>query len=104
MQPTVFEESHEKSRKSSSLSRCLKARFLRHKHINGEVASRQLGLLRINFLQLDFFSLLLLQATLGGKMKGKSIQYHSNISKEEGRLFYEKFVSLCEVLTTVIDR
>jgi len=37
-------------------------------------------------------------------MKGKSIQYHSNISKEEGRLFYAKFVSLCEVLTTVIDR
>lgn len=37
-----------------------------------------------------------LQATLGGKMKGRSVQYHSNISKDEGRVFFEKFITLCE--------
>lgn len=35
-------------------------------------------------------------ATLGGKMKGRSVQYHSNISKDEGRIFYDKFTALCE--------
>lgn len=29
-------------------------------------------------------------------MKGRSVQYHSNISKDEGRIFYEKFITLCE--------
>ena len=43
--------------------------------------------------------LLFVQATLGGRMKGKSIQYHSNISKDEGRIFYDKFVSLSEVFS-----
>lgn len=50
----------------------------------------------VSVLDLPGDVLIVPQATLGGKMKGKSIQYHSNISKEEGRLFYEKFVSLCE--------
>lgn len=40
---------------------------------------------------------MIFQATLGGKMKGRSVQYHSNISKDEGRVFYEKFITLCEV-------
>ena len=30
-------------------------------------------------------------------MKGRSVQYHSNISKDEGRVFYETFTNLCEV-------
>lgn len=30
-------------------------------------------------------------------MKGKSVQYHSNVSKDEGRIFYDKFIALCEV-------
>ena len=30
-------------------------------------------------------------------MKGRSVQYHSNITKDEGRIFYEKFITLCEV-------
>ena len=30
-------------------------------------------------------------------MKGRSVQYHSNISKDEGRIFYDKFTALCEV-------
>ena len=35
------------------------------------------------------------QACLGGKMKGKMVQYHNNINKEKGMEFYEKFVNLC---------
>lgn len=35
-------------------------------------------------------------------MKGKSVQYHSNISKDEGRIFYENFVTLCKV-TSPLD-
>lgn len=50
----------------------------------------------VSILELPGDILIVPQATLGGKMKGKSIQYHSNISKDEGRIFYEKFVSLCE--------
>ncbi|CAG5866914.1 D-aminoacyl-tRNA deacylase 2-like [Menidia menidia] len=36
------------------------------------------------------------QATLGGKVKGKAMQYHNNINKEEGLQLYQAFVSLCE--------
>lgn len=36
------------------------------------------------------------QATLGGKVKGRSMQYHNNIRKEDGLRLYSTFVSLCE--------
>ncbi|XP_035529970.1 D-aminoacyl-tRNA deacylase 2 [Morone saxatilis] len=36
------------------------------------------------------------QATLGGKCKGRAMQYHNNISKEDGLRLYGAFVSLCE--------
>ncbi|XP_030644354.1 D-aminoacyl-tRNA deacylase 2 [Chanos chanos] len=36
------------------------------------------------------------QATLGGKAKGKGMQYHGNIAKEEGQQLYASFVSQCE--------
>ena len=36
-------------------------------------------------------------------MKGRSVQYHSNISKDEGRIFYEKFVTLCEVFNFIFS-
>nr|XP_046268003.1 D-aminoacyl-tRNA deacylase 2 [Scatophagus argus] len=36
------------------------------------------------------------QATLGGKPKGRAMQYHNNISKEDGLRLYSTFVSLCE--------
>uniref|UniRef100_T1JJB4 D-aminoacyl-tRNA deacylase n=1 Tax=Strigamia maritima TaxID=126957 RepID=T1JJB4_STRMM len=39
------------------------------------------------------------QATLGGKLKGSSIQYHNNSSKDEGLKLYEEFVrETCESL------
>ncbi|XP_023268236.1 putative D-tyrosyl-tRNA(Tyr) deacylase 2 [Seriola lalandi dorsalis] len=36
------------------------------------------------------------QATLGGKAKGRAMQYHNNISKEDGLRLYGTFVALCE--------
>lgn len=50
----------------------------------------------VSVLELPGDILIVPQATLGGKMKGRSVQYHSNISKDEGRIFYEKFITLCE--------
>ena len=35
------------------------------------------------------------QATLGGTLKGKLMQYHRNIDKEEGKRLYQDFVQLC---------
>ncbi|KAM3870854.1 D-aminoacyl-tRNA deacylase 2 [Diretmus argenteus] len=36
------------------------------------------------------------QATLGGKAKGKAMQYHGNVGKEDGLRLYGGFVSLCK--------
>ncbi|XP_048218515.1 D-aminoacyl-tRNA deacylase 2 isoform X2 [Perognathus longimembris pacificus] len=35
-------------------------------------------------------------ATLGGRVKGRNMQYHSNCGKEEGLELYSQFVTLCE--------
>ncbi|XP_062508607.1 D-aminoacyl-tRNA deacylase 2-like [Corticium candelabrum] len=35
------------------------------------------------------------QATLGGKIKGRAVQYHGNIAKDDGQQLYDEFVSLC---------
>ncbi|XP_068255403.1 D-aminoacyl-tRNA deacylase 2 isoform X2 [Nyctibius grandis] len=40
--------------------------------------------------------LIIPQATLGGKLKGRKMQYHANIEKEKGLELYSQFVSLCE--------
>jgi hypothetical protein len=37
------------------------------------------------------------QASLGGKMKGKAVQYHGNIAKDDGQQLYQEFFSLCQV-------
>ncbi|CAL1575348.1 unnamed protein product [Knipowitschia caucasica] len=36
------------------------------------------------------------QATLGGRAKGKAMQYHNNIPKEQGLRLYQAFVALCQ--------
>ena len=41
-------------------------------------------------LRLDL--MLVPQATLGGKLKGKALQYHANISKQEGAELYHSLV------------
>ncbi|XP_066178235.1 D-aminoacyl-tRNA deacylase 2 isoform X2 [Sylvia atricapilla] len=40
--------------------------------------------------------LIIPQATLGGKPKGRKMQYHANIEKEKGLELYSQFVALCE--------
>lgn len=47
-------------------------------------------------LELPGSLLIVPQATLGGRAKGKAMQYHNNISKEDGLRLYSAFVSLCE--------
>lgn len=50
----------------------------------------------LSVLELPGSLLIVPQATLGGKVKGRAMQYHNNISKEEGLQLYSAFVSLCE--------
>jgi len=42
--------------------------------------------------------LLVPQATLGGKLKGKSLQYHNNVKKEYGSELYEELVARCSLI------
>ncbi|KAJ8394266.1 hypothetical protein AAFF_G00048490 [Aldrovandia affinis] len=51
---------------------------------------------RVSVLELPGSVLIVPQATLGGKAKGRSMQYHGNIGKEEGLQLFASFVSQCE--------
>lgn len=50
----------------------------------------------VSLLELPGNLLIIPQATLGGKAKGRVMQYHKNINKEDGLRLYATFVSLCE--------
>nr|XP_056706824.1 D-aminoacyl-tRNA deacylase 2 [Euleptes europaea] len=50
----------------------------------------------VSIVDLPGSILIIPQATLGGKLKGRHMQYHSNIEKEIGMELYSQFVSLCE--------
>ncbi|XP_033497708.2 D-aminoacyl-tRNA deacylase 2 [Epinephelus lanceolatus] len=50
----------------------------------------------VSVLELPGSVLIVPQATLGGKAKGRAMQYHNNISKEDGLRLYGDFISLCE--------
>lgn len=50
----------------------------------------------VSVLELPGCLLIVPQATLGGKNKGRAMQYHNNISKEDGLRLYSAFVALCE--------
>ncbi|OWK62017.1 putative D-tyrosyl-tRNA(Tyr) deacylase 2 [Lonchura striata] len=50
----------------------------------------------VSVLDLPGDILIIPQATLGGKPKGRKMQYHSNIEKEKGLELYSQFVTLCE--------
>ncbi|XP_029350193.1 D-aminoacyl-tRNA deacylase 2 [Echeneis naucrates] len=50
----------------------------------------------VSVLELPGSVLIVPQATLGGKAKGRAMQYHNNISKEDGLRLYGAFVALCE--------
>ena len=48
----------------------------------------------VSILDLPGSILIVPLATLGGKMKGKMIQYHKNIGKERGEQLYALFIDL----------
>ncbi|NXT81632.1 DTD2 deacylase, partial [Zapornia atra] len=50
----------------------------------------------VSVLDLPGNVLIIPQATLGGRLKGRKMQYHANIEKEKGRELYSQFVTLCE--------
>lgn len=50
----------------------------------------------LSLLELPGSLLIVPQATLGGRAKGRAMQYHNNINKEDGLRLYSAFVSLCE--------
>uniref|UniRef100_A0A8D0C3B6 D-aminoacyl-tRNA deacylase 2 n=1 Tax=Salvator merianae TaxID=96440 RepID=A0A8D0C3B6_SALMN len=50
----------------------------------------------VSVLDLPGSILIIPQATLGGKLKGRSMQYHYNIEKEIGMELYSQFVAQCE--------
>ncbi|KFQ96199.1 putative D-tyrosyl-tRNA(Tyr) deacylase 2, partial [Nipponia nippon] len=50
----------------------------------------------VSVLDLPGNVLIIPQATLGGKPKGRKMQYHANIEKEKGLELYSQFVTLCE--------
>ncbi|XP_028250530.1 D-aminoacyl-tRNA deacylase 2-like [Parambassis ranga] len=50
----------------------------------------------VSVLELPGDLLIVPQATLGGKAKGRGMQYHNNIGKEDGLRLYASFVALCE--------
>lgn len=50
----------------------------------------------VSVLELPGSLLIVPQATLGGKAKGRSMQYHNNIGKEDGQRLYDAFIALCE--------
>lgn len=52
----------------------------------------------VSILDLPGEVIIIPQATLGGNLKGKMMQYHRNISKEEGLDLYTSFVRQCQDL------
>ncbi|XP_028996047.1 D-aminoacyl-tRNA deacylase 2-like [Betta splendens] len=50
----------------------------------------------VSVLELPGSLLIVPQATLGGRAKGRGMQYHNNTGKEDGLRLYSAFISLCE--------
>ncbi|XP_022332019.2 D-aminoacyl-tRNA deacylase 2-like [Crassostrea virginica] len=63
--------------------------------LNTRLSSSEDGKL-VSVLDLPGDVLIIPQATLGGNLKGKVMQYHRNIHKEEGANLYQAFVDLCK--------
>ena len=49
----------------------------------------------VSILELPGDVLVIPQATLGGRVKGKAMQYHANVEKVLGEDLYSEFVELC---------
>ncbi|XP_014779599.1 D-aminoacyl-tRNA deacylase 2 [Octopus bimaculoides] len=62
--------------------------------LNVRLSENEAGKL-VSIMDLPGDVLIIPQATLGGSMKGKCMQYHKNIAKDEGQLLYTRFVNIC---------
>ncbi|KAK3093834.1 hypothetical protein FSP39_020746 [Pinctada imbricata] len=62
--------------------------------LNTRLSSTPEGKL-VSILDLPGDVLIIPQATLGGNLKGKVMQYHRNIAKEDGLELYQEFVEQC---------
>jgi D-tyrosyl-tRNA(Tyr) deacylase len=51
---------------------------------------------RVSILELPGDVLIVPQATLGGRVKGRVVQYHGNVDKSVGESLYNAFVETCE--------
>lgn len=51
---------------------------------------------RVSIIELPGDILIVPQATLGGRAKGRCMQYHSNAGKEIGMDLYAQFISQCQ--------
>ena len=58
----------------------------------------------VSVLDLPGDVLIIPQATLGGNLKGKRMQYHRNINKEDGYNLYSKFAKLCHLYVTAAPK
>ena len=54
----------------------------------------------VSILDLPGNLLIIPQATLGGRLKSKSMQYHMNIEKETGQDLYQEFTKRCQLTFT----
>ena len=63
--------------------------------LNQRLCERPSGGL-VSVLELRGSVLVVPQATLGGRAKGRAMQYHGNIGKDDGLRLYQRFVSLCQ--------
>ncbi|XP_078515518.1 D-aminoacyl-tRNA deacylase 2 [Lissotriton helveticus] len=50
----------------------------------------------VSVLDLPGDVLIIPQATLGGKVKGRGVQYHANVSKDQGLDLYMQLVTQCQ--------
>lgn len=56
---------------------------------------------RVSVCDIQGDILIVPQATLGGKLKGKTMQYHMNIEKNFGEVLYHKF---CKQVRTSVEK
>merc|ERR1712228_395817 len=64
--------------------------------LSAKLSEGDFGSKRVAILELPGDVLVVPQATLGGRLKGKSMQYHSNVEKSLGHSLYQTFVSRLE--------
>lgn len=56
---------------------------------------------RVSICEAQADILIIPQATLGGRLKGKAMQYHNNVDKVIGEALYHK---LCQAVRTAVEK